>query len=799
MQLLKFSVRKQVVRLLNYEPIVVAKSKGHVFATFDLDEDWSDLSVTVIFENKNHREKYAVLLDSEQIKVPHEILVAGSLYVSLEGLGDDGNIRMTTLRMCKPIQVRQSGALTGILPPDTNPEFWEQVLSRIGNLSKLETENKSSLVAAINEAAKKVIPSRRYVEEFKTKENTWNAAFAALFEACRTSGANGGKEDGKGDIRDIACTGGKIYHLTAPLYIGDIDVDFEGCELVNEEEASDANPACVVLTGAQYRTHKFGTVTGRYSTAILIDTALLPEDPTKRIKYQYNRLSATQLRGKDHALHIRTIPANEGGRACYFNEFHLPLLRSAGIPLKLWGKSRGSGWVNECHFFLGTFEEYNYSDDQQGRIDGVPEALVHLTNVDRCNFYNMDIEASMFGATYTDGFVREPDPNHTTAVVLVNSTNCAFYNPRIAEPYNAVQFRFVGTSFNNFIDGASCKYGTIKCDEMALSDLHYNVWRGRVSTDNGGSPTNADTLRIYKDMIVPEVLTAKVRHASSNVTITADTMKERISVDGVSFLCGGIPTLLKWSGGNITLDRRFIALLPQTIQIVKTSESVGTIYDTDGYEILSGDKLELNKRYDIRADSIAYAFAENAEGDTSKRIYIKRAALAIGDFAEGNAADWVPPANIVHEFVDGFVRSNGTTATSTNYKYTGVVKYLGGDIEFQTIAKPTAPSWTVIAFYDDSFPTAANPSSAFLGALETRMGIEDFFNSYNIPDYNRTESNGNILAGIVSGRLTKEQIAALFPNAAYFAVTCAIHVTNAYTSIYEELGENTYYARQTEG
>lgn len=622
--------------------------------------------------------------------------------------------------------------------------------------------------------------ARKYVEEFKTDNGEyWDEAFTALIAACKATGK-------------MACTGGTYYRLKAPLYIGDIDVDFEGCELVNEEEASDANPACVVLTGAQYRTHKFGTVTGRYSTAILIDTY-------GGMKYQYNKLYATQLRGKDHALHIRTIPAAEGGRACYFNEFHVPLLRSAGIPLKLWGKSRSSGWVNECHFFLGTVEEYNYRGDQQGRTDGVPEVLVHLTNVDRCNFYNLDIEASMFGATYSDGYVREPDPNHTTAVVLVNSTNCAFYNPRIAEPYNAVQFRFVGTSFNNFIDGASCKYGTIKCDEMVQTDFHYNVWRGRVSTDNGGSPTNADTLRIYKDMIVPEVLTAKVRHVSGNVTITADTMKERISVDGVSFLCGGIPTLLKWSGGNITLDRRFIALLPQTIQIVKTSESVGTIYDTDGYEILSGDKLELNKRYDIRVDSIAYGSVEPSENDTSRRIYIKRAALAIGDFAEGNAADWVPPANIVHEFVDGFVRSNGTTATSTNYKYTGVVKYLGGDIEFQTIAKPTAPSWTVIAFYDDSFPTAANPADAFLGRFEIDMGIEDFFNTYKNPDYIRTDNNGNVLAGIVSGRLYKDQIAALYPTAAYFAVTCAIHVTSAYTAIYEELGEDTYYARQTDG
>ena len=646
---------------------------------------------------------------------------------------------------------------------------------------------------------------RRYVEEFKTENNTWDDAFAALLETCQLN-------------NEIACTGGtqKVYNLTKPLYIWDLDVDFENCEIRNEVEASEENPACIVLKWAHNRIQKFGTVTGKYSTAILIDTY-------KANTYKYNRIYATQLRGRDHALHIKTKPKAEGhskSSACFFNEFHLPLLRSAGIPLKLWCETSQTGWVNECHFYLGTIEEYSYMGNTlEANISAVPEVLVHLTNVDRCNFYNLDIEAGMFPVNYGDingdgeAEERNADPNHTTAVVLVNSTHCAFYNPRTGEGYNAVQFKFVGNSFYNVIDAAYCKYGTIDSSELAHSDLHYNVWRGKVISDNGGSSTNADTLRIYGGMVVPESLSNMVREISGTTTINPDLMKFGNIVVGTTSMCG-VPTLIKWSGGNIKLDRRFIALLPHTIQIMRVSDNVGQIFDTNDIKIMDGSKLELNKRYDIMVDDIKYGMTEPTDIVAGRYPTINSVTIAIGDYIEGienipdtpDTPDEPEFVETEYEFIKGFVRGNGTiNTTSDNYKHTGVEKYHGGDIEFKAITVPNAADYSVIAFYDASFDEA-NPIASFIGNIETGLGgATNFFANYNIDtDNNITGYNGDIAAGVVGGIIDAEKIAEIENTLnkgeiSYFAVSCPTPSTDSYGVIYQ-LYQNVgdiYYAKQT--
>jgi hypothetical protein len=66
--------------------------------------------------------------------------------------------------------------------------------------------------------------TRKYVEDFKTGKNNWNQAFEELFSYCK-------------EKNYIACTGNNKYSLTSPLYIGDIDVDFENCELTYTYEA----------------------------------------------------------------------------------------------------------------------------------------------------------------------------------------------------------------------------------------------------------------------------------------------------------------------------------------------------------------------------------------------------------------------------------------------------------------------------------------------------------------------------------------------------------------------------------
>lgn len=151
MQVLNFSVSNQILTAACPGRLVVAQTRGHLFAQFALDQEWDGLSVTAVFSNDFARQSYQRILTSDPVEVPEEVLVAGRLFVSLVGLGDDGALRLTTKCMDKPIVVYRAGELVGLAPDEATPELWEQVLAAMGSLSDLKTSDKSSLVAAINE------------------------------------------------------------------------------------------------------------------------------------------------------------------------------------------------------------------------------------------------------------------------------------------------------------------------------------------------------------------------------------------------------------------------------------------------------------------------------------------------------------------------------------------------------------------------------------------------------------------------------------------------------------------------
>lgn len=151
MQILKFTCKEQILTAECPGRLVIAESRQHVFAQFELDSEWDGLTVTAIFSNDFGPKGYAVTLTGGPVEVPPEVLVEGRLRVSLEGLGNGGNYLLPTAYMQKPIAVHRAGDLIGLRPEDTTPDLWEQALAQIGDLSKLDTIEKTSLVAAINE------------------------------------------------------------------------------------------------------------------------------------------------------------------------------------------------------------------------------------------------------------------------------------------------------------------------------------------------------------------------------------------------------------------------------------------------------------------------------------------------------------------------------------------------------------------------------------------------------------------------------------------------------------------------
>ena len=110
MQILNFTCNNQILTATCPGRLVVASSKKHVYAQFALDSEWDGLSVTVLFRNEFVSETYKKQLTENRMEIPPEVLEAGRLYVSLEGLKDGGEYRLTTKRMSNPICVHRSGA-----------------------------------------------------------------------------------------------------------------------------------------------------------------------------------------------------------------------------------------------------------------------------------------------------------------------------------------------------------------------------------------------------------------------------------------------------------------------------------------------------------------------------------------------------------------------------------------------------------------------------------------------------------------------------------------------------------------
>ena len=152
---LNFTIGYQQLTWTNPCRNPIEGTAGVVKAQFAVDSEWDKLAITAIFENDGLLEQpEPVVWTGDPVTVPSLALsVAGRLRVGLVGYGDDGNIRLTTRRMAQGIPVLPSAG-TGGAAVDPDPELWEQILAIIGDLDDLDTLVKTTLVAAINEAAR---------------------------------------------------------------------------------------------------------------------------------------------------------------------------------------------------------------------------------------------------------------------------------------------------------------------------------------------------------------------------------------------------------------------------------------------------------------------------------------------------------------------------------------------------------------------------------------------------------------------------------------------------------------------
>lgn len=120
---------------------------------FAFTEDWRPLIKYAVFEGSGRRIALTNIGDS--CIIPHEVLAkhGGALRVGVYGRTADGSAATPTVYA--QLGIIQRGADPNA-DPSTKPTLpvWAQIQAQIGDLSNLTTEDKTNLVAAINEAAK---------------------------------------------------------------------------------------------------------------------------------------------------------------------------------------------------------------------------------------------------------------------------------------------------------------------------------------------------------------------------------------------------------------------------------------------------------------------------------------------------------------------------------------------------------------------------------------------------------------------------------------------------------------------
>lgn len=133
MVVLNFAVRGSVLSARGKLPQVTTRSNKFFTLNVELDDVWSEYTVTVFFSNKAKpdaaEDVFPVLLHDGSCIVPHEVLDASdtAAYVWLMGLKDD--VRATTNII--PIPLTASGYLEGIAPEEPTPDVYTEILESV--------------------------------------------------------------------------------------------------------------------------------------------------------------------------------------------------------------------------------------------------------------------------------------------------------------------------------------------------------------------------------------------------------------------------------------------------------------------------------------------------------------------------------------------------------------------------------------------------------------------------------------------------------------------------------------------
>lgn len=146
-KILSYAVTGQRIEVVE-TAMLVAGTVNVYTARFAFDEAWDGLQRTAVFSGDGITREQ--LLEDDACTVPWEVLVAGNrLRVGVYGTKADGT-RLPTIWTERRLYINPGAGPTQEAA-DPSPTLVEQLLGRMGDLAALKTEDKSSLVAAVNE------------------------------------------------------------------------------------------------------------------------------------------------------------------------------------------------------------------------------------------------------------------------------------------------------------------------------------------------------------------------------------------------------------------------------------------------------------------------------------------------------------------------------------------------------------------------------------------------------------------------------------------------------------------------
>lgn len=121
---------------------------------FKFSTDWVGLTRTAVFRAGSVERE--ILLDKNNVcQIPWEVLLKHkvNLYVGVYGMKGE-NLILNTI--WEPLGQIYEGTKNSERTEEPTPDVYQQILSNIGNLEDLETDDKSSIVNAVNEVYNKI-------------------------------------------------------------------------------------------------------------------------------------------------------------------------------------------------------------------------------------------------------------------------------------------------------------------------------------------------------------------------------------------------------------------------------------------------------------------------------------------------------------------------------------------------------------------------------------------------------------------------------------------------------------------